>query len=267
MKKILILSLLLIAIITGCGKETNDNPRAKYEGDTAENVTMRIKEGTLTDGSATVIIEDLNINNKENIYGKEYILYEKVGDEWFYMTPIVKTAWELNEYHVNNDNLLEFEIDWEWLYGKLKPGEYKLTKGIFSESERESYSFSVDFAITDSEIIRKYKGDTAENITMSIKDGTLTNNSATIIIKDLSNNNYTYRKGVEIYKKKDNNWIHIFSTKNNTLDEQVGYCVSETGLLEIDENWTELDSGHYKLVKSITSIGEKYTFSTDFTIE
>ncbi len=78
MKKIFILMPLLIVIITGCRKEVENIPRKKYEGDTAKNVTMTIKEGTLTNKSATVIIEDLNLNNKKDVYGISFDLCEKL---------------------------------------------------------------------------------------------------------------------------------------------------------------------------------------------
>ncbi|MCM1053391.1 MAG: hypothetical protein NC483_05410 [Ruminococcus sp.] len=120
--------------------------RAKYEGDTAENIIMSIKEGTLTDGSATVIIEDLS--DKDNMYGEEYTLYEKIDNEWFKLSEIVDTVvWDALDYHVNQNRLLEFEINWHYHFGKLKKGKYKLVKWLVPEGGREVYSFSVDFTI------------------------------------------------------------------------------------------------------------------------
>ncbi|MCM1052672.1 MAG: hypothetical protein NC483_01665 [Ruminococcus sp.] len=137
-------------------KEADSETREKYKGDTAENITMRIKEGTLTDGSTTVIIEDLNLNTKNHIYGISFTLYEKINNEWYYFpTKIDKYGWTLLDYYVNEDNLLEMEADWEWLYGKLKPGEYKLVKDVLFQEENQDnefnessiHTFSVDFII------------------------------------------------------------------------------------------------------------------------
>lgn len=145
MKRIFIVTMLLI-ILTGCGKEMNKKTREKYEKDTAQNITMRIKEGTLKKGSATIIIEDLNPNNKEDIFGISFVLYEKIGNEWVSLPPKVdEYGWTLRDYHVNDKNILEMETNWEWLYGELKPGQYKIAKGLVVEDK--SYTFSTDFTI------------------------------------------------------------------------------------------------------------------------
>ncbi len=146
MKKIFILTLLLIVIITGCRKEIENVPREKYEGDTAKNVTMKIKEGTLTNESATVIIEDLS--GKNNTYGEEFRLYKKIGNDWIYLYPKVDNLmWNLIGYGVNENNILELKTSWHCYWGKLSPGEYKLVKDAVPEDENANYTFSVDFTI------------------------------------------------------------------------------------------------------------------------
>lgn len=118
-----------------------------------------------------------------------------------------------------------------------------------------------------------YEGDTTSDIVMTIKEGTLTNHSATIIIKDLSQKDYFFEKGVKLYEKKENDWIALSPLPNesNLPLEYVGigYGVNDDGILELNENFRELQPGEYKIVKSASLAGEnvKYYFSTDFTID
>lgn len=121
-----------------------------------------------------------------------------------------------------------------------------------------------------------YEGDTTSDIVMTIKEGTLTNHSATIIIKELSNKDYIYGYGEDysLCKKKGNNWIYVpIKLEGNVIIPDIGYGIIEQGLLEFDLNfitmWDELEPGEYKIVKSASLAGEnvKYYFSTDFTID
>ena len=38
--------------------------------------------------------------------------------------------WNLVGYSVDENNKLELEHNWEWLYGELENGEYKLVKEV-----------------------------------------------------------------------------------------------------------------------------------------
>lgn len=118
-----------------------------------------------------------------------------------------------------------------------------------------------------------YQGDTTSDIAMTIKEGTLTNSSATVIIKDLSKKRYEYNDAFSLYVKKDNNWLHLYPiAEDEIIVKGISYGGVENSLLELDQYWGNiwgnLQSGEYKLVKSASLVGEDkdYTFSVDFTI-
>lgn len=94
-----------------------------------EDVTLSIKEGTLTKSGATFIITDLS--DEENVYGEGYIIEKKIGEEWIELKPIIDNyGFNMIGYLVDENNTLELDHNWEWLYGKLDSGEYKLIKVI-----------------------------------------------------------------------------------------------------------------------------------------
>ena len=117
-----------------------------YELNNAKGVSMTIKEGTLTKTGATIIIKD--ISNKNNTFGEEYRIDKYENNEWKELDAVVKGnyGWNSIGYHVDKNNKLELTINWEWLYGKLEKGKYRLVKNI-SELKNEKQTFSVEFEI------------------------------------------------------------------------------------------------------------------------
>lgn len=116
-------------------------------------------------------------------------------------------------------------------------------------------------------------------ISMTIRDGTLTEKSATVVIKD-TNGKGTYVYGTEfrIEKNENNNWVKPKETGNNCGFTMMAYYVNDDGFLEFEQNWecmySSLEKGNYRLVKStalsndtpITEDEVKY-FSVEFTIK
>lgn len=121
-----------------------DNPDELNE---IKGVSMYIKEGTLTNTGATIIIKDMT--SKNNIYGDEYRIDKLVDDTWQELDVVVKGnyGWNSIGYHVNENNILELEINWEWLYGKLNKGTYRIVKSTSALREIKHYYFSVQFTI------------------------------------------------------------------------------------------------------------------------
>lgn len=116
MKRIKYVLLLLIAlVVTGC--------RENHLTD----CTMEIKEGTLTTKGATIVITDHS--KKKNTYGEWYRMDKKKGKKWVELKPIVEEyAFNMIGYNMDENDQLVLEVNWEWLYGSLEPGTYRLVK-------------------------------------------------------------------------------------------------------------------------------------------
>lgn len=93
----------------------------------AENITMEIKEGTLTKTGATIVITDLS--GKNNTFNKEFRIDQKRGGKWYRLKDKSK-----NEVDVmpgqEEDKKLEQELNWEKNYGTLSDGYYRIVKKI-----------------------------------------------------------------------------------------------------------------------------------------
>lgn len=136
MKKIIltIISILTIFTITGC---TNDRIGEKTPYDiTNDQVTMEVKEGTLTKSGATIIMK--NKTDAEFIYGEPYHLEIKHEDSWHILElePDNDLFFTMPAYSLKANESIEKEYNWEYGYGKLKKGTYRLVTDFSKKTEK-----------------------------------------------------------------------------------------------------------------------------------
>lgn len=150
-KKILTILLcgVIILGITGCGsnkKEEEFNPTE------IDGISMTIKEGTLTKKGVTIIIKDTN-GKGTYIYGTEFRIEKKENNNWIKPKETGNNcAFTQMAYYVDDDEILEFEQNWECMYGELETGNYRLVKSTsLSKDTPITYDqikhFSVEFTI------------------------------------------------------------------------------------------------------------------------
>ena len=99
-----------------------------------ELVNISIKEGTLTKTGATIIITDNNPN--KIIYGTRFYIEKYENSDWHEVMPI-NNNYGFNDmaYYVDENGKLELEQNWEYIYGKLNKGIYRIVKDVAFESD------------------------------------------------------------------------------------------------------------------------------------
>ena len=116
-----ILVLFICFSLLGCSNEK--------ESGNIKDITMSIKEDTLTSIGATIIIKDES--KKNNTYGEFFRIDKKEKGKWKELKTVIKEyGFDEIAYSVNENNKLELEHNWEWLYGKLKKGQYRIVKKV-----------------------------------------------------------------------------------------------------------------------------------------
>jgi len=119
---------------------------------------------------------------------------------------------------------------------------------------------------SDVEIVEK-------GVSLSIKDGTLTNTGVTLLLKNANDVDVQYGEPYEIEIKKDGEWHKINVELNFNLP---AYILKTKEIKEIELNWEngygKLASGDYRIIKSIDIEKEDGTYdmfdvSAEFTIE
>lgn len=157
MKKVIILLCIILAIIIiivgllyfknnglsflNSNIENDVNIEENGDVENASDISMVIKDGTLTPSGATVVLTNsyaydrwFRIDKEENGEWKEA---ETINDNY---------SFTAEGYLTNGNSEVEIPIDWTDLYGTLENGKYRIVKRAFNNLNREEY-VSVEFTI------------------------------------------------------------------------------------------------------------------------
>ena len=152
MKIRLLLMLIVCATfgMVGCSNDKAGVSNSHEAVNNLEGVTMRIKEGTVSSTGMTVVLE--NKTDKQITYGDPYSLEKNMDGKWFEVADILDGNYGFNDigYGVEPLSTSEWEVDWEWLYGKLDKGKYRLVKYVLDfrqAGDFERYYLAVEFEI------------------------------------------------------------------------------------------------------------------------
>lgn len=164
-----------LALLVGCGNYSNTNSAVGTEdtvtetalNQTAETtdwepttyetvnnfngVTMALKEGTASSTSLTLVIE--KNSSSQCIYGEYFWLEKKINGSWYQVPVAIDGNYGFNDigYDLASGDDDEWAVDWEWLYGSLDTGEYRIVKDIldFREAGKyDTYYLAVEFIIS-----------------------------------------------------------------------------------------------------------------------
>lgn len=129
MKRFVTLFLVLVctvAILTGCGGEPAQHTQTQQQTQ-VENVTFQIS--AISPTGATLIITDTN--PEPYLYGEWYKIQRLADGQWVDVPTVIDNyAFNLMGYIPDANGEVKFTINWEWLYGKLPSGEYRLWKQV-----------------------------------------------------------------------------------------------------------------------------------------
>ena len=150
MKKTILIILcgVMVLGLTGCGKSKNElDIGSKSNIKISQNdVTMTIKEGTLTNKSATLVLTNNSDKNFE--YGTPYEIEVKKDGEWHKIN--VELNFDMPAFPLSSEESKEIELDWENGYGKLAEGTYRIIKVInyeYNGGKYEPFNVAVEFTI------------------------------------------------------------------------------------------------------------------------
>lgn len=81
--------------------------------------------------------------------GSDYTLQRLVGSEWVdveYLPQEYEVAWTSEAWIIPKDATTRWDVNWEWLYGELPAGEYRIGKTITNFSGPGDYDSALIFA-------------------------------------------------------------------------------------------------------------------------
>lgn len=144
-----------------------------------------------------------------------------------------------------------------------------------NEKSRTGYEEGIIIKIFGIEVFNNVSYETVvkvhhiDGVSMEIKEGSLTDTSMIVVIEDLNKEKYTFGQEFYIEKKEKNRW-KVLNSNDNFIFEEMGYLVGDDNKLEMKQDWAKLygklDSGYYRLVKSVYKDNQKLFFSVEFKI-
>lgn len=121
------------------GEEPNNNlkPSTFDIVNNLEDVTMIVNGETPT--GLTVVFK--NNSDIECIYGEYFYLEKKYDGKWYEVPIAIKENYGFEDiaYILPANEETEWVVDWDWLYGSLEAGEYRIIKDIHKPNESEEY--------------------------------------------------------------------------------------------------------------------------------
>ena len=120
-----IVFLFTLFILTGCVEQPI--PSTQIQQTQVENVTIQISD--ISPSGATLVITDTN--PEPYVYGEWFKLQKEVNGGW-QDVPTVIDNYGFHEigYIPDANGEVKFPINWEWLYGKLPAGTYRIFKEV-----------------------------------------------------------------------------------------------------------------------------------------
>jgi len=115
-------------------------------------ITLTAKNVTLSGATIVCAQSGGEITGELNT-GEEYFIEVKNGDTWEPVPTVIDDyGWDSVAYMVTLDGTTVWDVNWDWLYGELENGTYRLGKGFMDFRETGDYDnafFYAEFVITD----------------------------------------------------------------------------------------------------------------------
>jgi len=116
-----------------------ENKESMYIETEVENVSINISNVSKT--GATITIKDTN--NEPYTYGEWYKIEKEIDDKWYEIKTIIDNyGFNSIGYLPDENNLVKFIINWEWLYGRLSKGKYRILKEV--DNKYISVTFNIE---------------------------------------------------------------------------------------------------------------------------
>lgn len=129
---------------------TNWEPATHETVNNFDGVTMTSKEGTVSSTGLTVVL--VNNSGVPCIYGEHFGLEKKIKGSWYQVPVVIEGSYGFDDigYDLAPGENREWAVDWDWLYGHLDPGEYRIVKDISDfrgSGEYDTYYLAAEFTI------------------------------------------------------------------------------------------------------------------------
>lgn len=157
---ILLLAVAAVIFVSVCLLTSPEEQVEEPEETMKWNLEMQVTDVTPS-GLRAEFIQHGVINPRDGgelMFGSEYALEKWVDGSWEPVEMLPQeydVAWTTEAYLIGQNSTAPFQVDWEWLYGQLPPGQYRIGKGVtlryYLLGNTEHETFYGTFTIEESE--------------------------------------------------------------------------------------------------------------------
>ena len=161
MKKIYLFSsvislmLILTFLLSGCtlkdtDKEPIDVENNQTEVETTDTWGIQLSAKNITPKGLTLECKQLDGEPTGDLQTGSYYLIETYnGSDWLpldYKDKKMEVGWTAEAWIIPMDDTVKWEVDWEWLYGELPDGKYRIGKEIIDFRDTGDYDKKIYYA-------------------------------------------------------------------------------------------------------------------------
>ena len=143
MKKFIALVLALVCMLSvvGCASkadgDTSNNPSENEIGNVTPNQWGIVLEAdnVTAKGLTIVCIHSGGENVAELNTGSYYVIQKSEKTGWVdveYLPQEYELTWTSEAWIIQKEGTTQWDVNWEWLYGELSAGEYRIGKEIMN---------------------------------------------------------------------------------------------------------------------------------------
>lgn len=151
-RKLIILTVLMMLAFSACGNQAGENggdPEGYREGSQIEEIGLSLEVKKIKDTGATLVFRQSGGNPAGELSFGSYSIERYENEEWVEVPVVVKGqyAFTLLGHLIALEDDTKCKLDWEWLYGELSSGEYRIgmrvsdRKGIAGYDEYMIYGY------------------------------------------------------------------------------------------------------------------------------
>ena len=157
MKKLIALVFALVCVmsVAGCGSKTDDgtsqNPIQNKLGDEKPNQWgIALEVDNVTANGLTIVCNQSGGENVAELStGSYYVIQKSEKTGWVnvnYLSQEYEPVWTSEAWIIQKESTTKWDVNWEWLYGQLSAGEYRIGKEIMNFKDTGDYDTKLIYA-------------------------------------------------------------------------------------------------------------------------
>ena len=158
MKRFTLIFFLILIIVSfvGCNNEKNNPNMPDTVPSTMDNWGLELNATNIKSTGLTLLFEQFGGNPTGDLQtGSIFWLEVQIDNQWIpveVLSSEYDLAWTLEAYIINMNDTTELEVNWDWLYGELPIGSYRIGKEVMNFRDTGVYdilNYYADFEIVE----------------------------------------------------------------------------------------------------------------------